>query len=93
MHDQLCAVHQHASCGPVEVHHDTQDRARGKKAGHERGIPMCQQAHRDFHGNCGYFKGWTRDLLREWQTAQVCYFQKLFAIQCVLITARRQHDR
>ena len=54
---------------------------------------MCQQAHRDFHGNCGYFKGWTRDLLREWQTAQVCYFQKLFAIQCVLITARRQHDR
>ena len=47
---------------------------------------MCQQAHRDFHGNCGYFKGWTRDLLREWQTAQVCYFQKLFAIQCVLLT-------
>jgi hypothetical protein len=87
LHLQLCAVHQHAGCGPAEVHHDTQDRAHGKKAGHERGIPMCRQAHRDFHCNCGHFKDWTRDSLRAWQTAQVCYFQAMYDLH------QRRHAR
>ena len=79
LHSQPCCAPGHESCpGPVETHHDTQDRAHGKKAGHERGMPMCHTSHMDFHGNSGPFKGWKREQLREWQTWQVQRWQVLW---------------
>ena len=34
-------------------------------------MPLCQRHHREFHDLNGYFKGWTKDRLREWQGEQV----------------------
>jgi hypothetical protein len=77
LHEQRCCAPGHENCpGPVEVHHDTQDRAKGKKSSHERGMPMCHESHVfGLHANAGPFKGWKKEQLREWQTGQVMRWQ------------------
>jgi hypothetical protein len=67
-----------ADCGPSEVHHNTQNRAHGKKSEHDQGMPMAHKCHMDFHANAGVFKGWKREQLREWQTGQVQRWQALW---------------
>lgn len=34
-------------------------------------MPLCTRHHREFHDLNGYFKGWVKEQLREWQTEQV----------------------
>ena len=78
LHLLPCCAPGHRNCGPVEVHHDTQDRALGKKAPHDRGMPMCHLAQVQFHGGSGPFKGWDKARRREWQTAMVAHYQALW---------------
>ena len=81
LHTLPCCAPIPHNCGPIEVHHDTQDRARGKKTGHASGMPVCHAAHMDFHATAGPFKGWKRDDLRAWQTAMVTRYQALWLLK------------
>ena len=83
LHGRPCAAPGHEHCRlPVDVHHDTQNRALGTKSPHSCGIPICHVAHMGFHSNSGPFKGWKRAQLREWQTAQVERFQAAWDRRC-----------
>ena len=74
-----CAPGVPSGCGgPPIAHHDTQDRARSRKAGQDRAMPMCEHHHVDFHGLAGPFKGWVRDQLRAWQTGMVARYKALW---------------
>jgi len=88
LHTLTCCAPGHRDCRPVEVHHNTQDRALGKKRGHDQGMPLCPQAHRDFHAGAGPFRGWTRQERREWQTEKVTVFQALWAVHIGTAGAR-----
>jgi hypothetical protein len=59
-------------CAP---HHNTQGRARGKKASDFETMPLCLQCHRDLHDHRGRF-GFGREALREWQAQAVARTQK-----------------
>ena len=78
LHAQPCAV---TGRSPVDVHHDTQDRALGTKAPHSQGIPLHHDVHMDFHAATGHFKGWDRQRRRDWQTAMVLRYQTLWAMR------------
>jgi len=66
--------------GRPTVHHDTQDRALGRKAPHDRGIPMCWgHGVVAFHDGTGPFKGWTKARRRAWQSDQVAKYRALYA--------------
>jgi hypothetical protein len=81
LHKQRCCCPRVGGCGPVEVHHNTQNRAMGKKSGHDQGVPMAHKCHMDFHDNAGVFKGWKKERLREWQTGQVARWQALWNLE------------
>jgi hypothetical protein len=58
-------------CGPVEAHHAKHERAGAKlKSPDATALPLCLRHHNDFHQLSGYFKGWRREQLRDWQRRQ-----------------------
>jgi hypothetical protein len=79
--EQRCCCPAGEDCGPSEVHHNTQNRALGKKSKHDQGMPMAHKCHMDFHANAGVFKGWKREQLRGWQTGQVLRWQVLWDLE------------
>jgi len=85
-----CAPGAPSGCrGRATVHHDTQDHAKGKKAPHDRGIPMCYGHHIfDFHNNLGPFAGWTGARRRAWQTAMVERYRALYAAHLLAKNSR-----
>lgn len=60
-------------CGrhpPSEAHHKVGG-GMGTKNPDTATMPLCTRHHREFHDLNGYFKGWVKEQLRDWQTEQV----------------------
>ena len=71
---QPCVVG--AGCaGSVEAHHPMGG-GMGLKTADERAMPLCQKHHQERHALTGYFKGWKKDLLRDWECSNSSHGQE-----------------
>lgn len=73
---QLCAV-----CGaspPNHAHHRTGG-GMGMKTADSEAFPLCNKHHRELHDVTGWFAGWDKHSLRDWQKQCVRYSQLTYA--------------
>jgi hypothetical protein len=87
---QPCACQPCVS--PVVIHHSTVGstaqhaksipgrRGKGQRASDDEGIAICNRHHANFHDLRGYFEGWEKQQLRDWQNAQVERLTRLFGM-------------
>lgn len=79
--------------GAVIIHHNTfgqpeqhaksipGKRGKGQKASDDEGMPLCNHHHAQLHGLSGYFGGWEKRQLREWQDEQVQRLRNIYAMR------------
>ena len=54
--------------GPVDPHHPKHGRVGAHlKPADSTAFPLCRRHHTEFHSLQGYFFGWCRERLKEWQ--------------------------
>lgn len=56
----------HPCLGDVEAHHPIGG-GMGLKTDDFRAFPLCQKHHWQFHSLLGYFKGWDKAQIKEWE--------------------------
>jgi hypothetical protein len=87
---------QPCACQPcvasVVIHHSTVGstaphakslggrRGKGQRPSDLEGICLCNRHHANFHDLRGYFEGWEKQQLRDWQNAQVERLTRLFGM-------------
>jgi hypothetical protein len=74
-------IHHHTA-GETEPHAKSLGgrRGKGQRASDDQGMPLCFKHHGNLHELRGYFAGWHKHQLRDWQTAQVERLQRLYAM-------------
>lgn len=71
-----CCLHRmhpwaHFCRGEIDPHHAHHGRhGVGTKSDDWTCIPLCRAAHDDAEGKRGFFRGWTREQMREWHDAR-----------------------
>jgi hypothetical protein len=50
-------------------------RGKGQRASDTEGMSLCHRHHGQLHSLTGYFAGWDKSKLRDWQNAQVAALQ------------------
>lgn len=92
---QPCAV---CACpGPNHAHHSTSGqsgvdgpkaiggrRGKGQKASDTETIALCIKDHANLHALRGFFSGFTKNELREWQDTQVRIHQERYEVELAL---------
>lgn len=56
----------HDCIPPIEAHHTGGRPGMSIKSDDRDTVPLCSQAHREFHQRSGVFGGFGRDEIREW---------------------------
>jgi hypothetical protein len=74
-------IHHHTA-GSTEPHAKSLGgrRGKGQRASDDQGMPLCNAHHAQLHELRGYFNGWEKHQLREWQDKQVARLQRLYAM-------------
>ena len=69
----LPVVIHHSTIGETEQHSKSLGgrRGKGQRASDTEGISVCNRHHANFHDLRGYFQGWEKQALRDWQNKQV----------------------
>lgn len=72
----------HSTIGETERHEKSRGgrRGKGQRASDASGIAICNRHHSNFHDLRGYFAGWEKQQLRDWQNEQVERLTRLFAM-------------
>jgi len=75
-------VIHHSTVGETEQHSKSLGgrRGKGQRASDAEGISVCHRHHANFHELRGYFAGWEKQQLRDWQNQQVDRLQRLHAM-------------
>lgn len=76
-------VIHHNTFGQTEQHAKSIPGKRGKsqRASDDEGMPLCNRHHRQLHDLSGYFDGWDKRQLREWQDDQVRRLRNIYAMR------------
>lgn len=77
----LIQAHHHTAGTLLPPESDTRSSRRGKgqRAHDAWAIPLCLKHHAQLHSLSGFFKGYTRLTLGEWQSAQVKALRAAYA--------------
>lgn len=73
-----CLAGKHPCNGPVQAHHNTSGRGMSQKSSDKRAFPLCMWHHRTFHDLTGYFRGWLKAQIREWQDGHSASYRKRY---------------
>lgn len=78
----LPVVIHHSTVGATEPHAKSLGgrRGKGQRASDAEGIAVCNRHHANFHDLRGYFEGWEKQQLRDWQNGQVERLTRLFGM-------------
>lgn len=76
---QPCALYGRDCHGDVVAHHRTGGGTGARAHDHDT-IPLCFAHHQQFHDLNGFFKGWTKEIIREWQDLEVRIQQARFRL-------------
>lgn len=78
----LPVVIHHSTVGATEAHAKSLGgrRGKGQRASDAEGISLCNRHHANFHDLRGFFAGWEKQQLRDWQNGQVERLQRLYAM-------------
>jgi len=72
-----CATDCRNKSGPP--HHPRHDVGMGMRAHDHRAVPLCPECHESIHRlTWGTFKGWTRDMVREFMDKKAMKYRKLY---------------
>jgi hypothetical protein len=64
----------HECYGAIHAHH-AGERGLGQKADDHTSIPLCLEAHSNWHDANGCFRGWTKEQRAEWATQMIAITQ------------------
>jgi hypothetical protein len=74
---QPCCIPGHECVGPIDAHHRT-GAGLALKAPDRETMPLCRQGHiNERHALAGYFKGWDKAKVKQWERDMVAHYQAL----------------
>lgn len=71
----------HVCKGRIVAHHAgglAEGRGMGLKPSDRTCIALCWQAHEDWHNECGFFEGWTKDMRLTWSRLRIAETQAAY---------------
>jgi hypothetical protein len=75
-----CDLAGHGVCsGPVDAHHRTGSKGIGQRNHDHQTYPLCRQHHIfERHALKGYFSGWVKAQIRDFESARVTHYRRLY---------------
>lgn len=74
----------HVCSGEIHAHHPRMPGA-SRKSHDSIVMPICQGGHADLHALAGAFRGWTRDLRRNFEIDRVRQVQRYLGARGILV--------
>lgn len=77
---QPCALTGHGVCSDtVDAHHRTGRKGMGQRNADAEAYPLCRQHHiYERHALKGYFAGWVKAQIREWEERTSAHYRRLY---------------
>lgn len=75
--DYTAWIHRQPCCVPgcprrdIEQHHKREGAGMGQRSHDRESMSLCREHHAGLHGLSGFFRGWTRELVRDFVSAQI----------------------
>ncbi len=77
---QPCAVKSLDCFGSIHAHHRT-GAGLGLKASDRETMPLCLAHHCQRHELTGYFKGWTKQALKDWEKLTCAQYDRMHKLE------------